>query len=324
MSLRKNLAIKSFAVSVITILLMGTALIVNAQSQTETEKKLKEFQDKHPDRIEVFAKILNVDPIKGDVTLRLEFFPEGNLVKDDGTLAKTIKFDTESANGKSEITFEKGKRMHASEVVLTMFGLKKEGSDVISKVEHYPFDAHQADLYLYFFTKPDKKKEAPKDPAKTEESTDPKVEVEEDDEAEIPHFLVFTDVKIGVPVAPGYTITTTTSKESNEYDTRLTLNIARSIEVKLFAIFIMLLMWSVTLAVLGLVIRVVFMGRKAELAMFSFIATLLFAFVTVRNSQPGVPPVGTFSDNLSFFWAEGILGMCLLAVVLTWVFRKQS
>ena len=151
MSLRKNLAIKSFAVSLVTILLMGTALIVNAQSKSEVEKKLEEFRNKHADRIEVFAKIVNLDPIKGDVTIRLEFIPDGNLVKDDGTLAKTIKFDTESANGKSEVTFEKGKRMNASEVVLPMFGVVKQGSDAISKVEDYPFDAHQADLFLYFF-----------------------------------------------------------------------------------------------------------------------------------------------------------------------------
>lgn len=292
----------------------------------DVEKQLKEFQDKHPDRIEVFAKILNLDPIKGDVTIRLEFFPDGNLVKEDGTLAKNIKFDTDSANGKSEITFEKGKRMNATEVVLSMFGEKKEGSNYISKVEDYPFDSHQADLTLYFYTKPDKKKEAPKE-ANTE-SADPKkeaeVEEEEEEEVEVPHFLVFTDVKIGVPVASGYNITTAKSKDSDEGYTNLKLNVARSGMVKLFAVFIMLLMWCVTLAVLGLVFMVIIKGRKPEIAMFSFIATLIFAFVTVRNSLPGVPPVGTFSDQLSFFWVEGILGACLVALVLTWVLRKPS
>lgn len=50
-----------------------------------------------------------------------------------------------------------------------------------------------------------------------------------------------------------------------------------------------------------------------------------FAFVTVRNSQPFVPPVGTFSDYLSFFWAEAILGNYrLLSVVMTWLFRKPA
>ena len=312
---------KFFTVTgLVTILTL--ALMVNAQ---DVEQQLKAFDEKHPDSINVFAKVLNLDPIKGDVTVRLEFFPQGTLVKEDGTLAKNIKFDTDSANGKSEITFEKGKRMNASEVVLTMFGERKEGSNYISKVEDYPFDSHQADLTLYFYTKPDKKKEAPKD-ANADSAAEPQkdAEAEEDEELEVPHFLVFTDVKIGIPMASGYEITTTKNKESNEGYTSLTMNITRAFSVKLFAIFIMLLMLGVSLAVLGLVFTVVIKGRKAEIAMFSFIATLIFSFVTLRNALPGTPPVGTFSDRLSFFWAEGILGMCLLAVVLTWVFRKPS
>ena len=310
-----NLFEKSRVKVLATFLFLATALTVNAQ--TDFEKGLKEFEAKHPNSIAVGAKILNLDPIKGDVTIRLEFFPGGDLVKDDGTLAKNIKFDTESANGKAEITFEKGKKMNATEVVLSMYGEKKEGSDYVSVVEDYPFDSHKADLYLYFYTKPDKKKEAPKD-ANAEGAEAPKDGEEVEEETEVPHFLMFA------PSSSGYTITTAKSKDSDDGYTNLTLSITRAFTVKLFATFIMLLMWGVTLAVLGLVFTVVIGGRKSELAMFSFIATLIFAFVTVRNSQPGVPPVGTFSDVWSFFWAEAILGVCLLAVVLTWVFRKPS
>lgn len=308
------MSIRKFLVA---IFVMAMAFAVNAQ--TDIEKGLKEFEAKHPNSIAVGAKILNLDPIKGDVTIRLEFFPSGDLLKEDGTLAKNIKFDTESANGKAEINFEKGKKMHATEVVLSMYGEKKEGSDYVSVVEDYPFDSHKADLYLYFFTKPDKKKEAPKTPVA--EGAEPKptdAEEVEEEEAEVPHFLMFA------PSSSGYTITTAKSKDSDDGYTNLTLSITRAFTVKLFATFIMLLMWSVTLAVLALVFTVVIKGRKAEIAMFSFIATLIFAFVTVRNSQPGVPPVGTFSDVWSFFWAEALLGVCLLAVVLTWVFRKPS
>lgn len=316
MSLRKTIAFKGFTASLVMILWLALALLVDAQ--TDLEKQFKEFEAKHPTRIDVYAKILNLDPIKGDVTIRLEFVPNGDLLKEDGTLGKTIKFDTESANGKTEVVFEKGKRMNATEVVLGMYGEKKEGSDYVSVVEDYPFDSHKTDLYLYFFTKPDKKKEAPKEPAADgAESKNDEEEVEEVEE-EVPHFLSFT------PTSSGYNITSTKSKESDDGYTALNLSISRSPMVKLFSSFIMILMWCVSLAVLALVFKVVIGGRKAEIAMFSFIATLLFAFVTVRNSQPGVPPVGTFSDILSFFWAEAILGICLLTVVLTWVFRKPS
>jgi hypothetical protein len=310
MSLRKNIVMRGLTASVVMILLLAMAVLVKAQD----DKELKDFEAKHPNGITVTGKILAIDPVKGDVSIRLEFFPHGDLVKEDGSLAKNIKFDTESSNGKQEVTFEKGKRMTASEVVLNMYG---------DEVERYPIDKHNADLYLYFYTKPDKKKEEPKPVATPnpdgEEAERPKEEAaEEETEVEVPHLLVFQ------PSMSGYSITTAKNKESDEGYTSLNLTISRSPMVMLFAGFIMLLMWGVSLAVFGVIFTVVILGRKAEIAMFSFIATLIFAFVTVRNSLPGVPPVGTFSDKLSFFWAEGILGMCLLAVLITWIFRKPS
>jgi hypothetical protein len=36
---------------------------------------------------------------------------------------------------------------------------------------------------------------------------------------------------------------------------------------------------------------------------------LLFAFAIVRNAQPGTPPIGTYSDFISFFWAEVIIAL---------------
>lgn len=310
MFLRKNVAVRGFAANAVMILMLAMALMVNAQ---DAEKELKDFEAKHPNGIVVTAKILNIDAQKGDISLRLEFIPDGELIKEDGTLAKTLKLDTESSNGKQEVTFEKGKRMNATEVVLNMY----EGF-----VEDYPFDKHKADLYVYITTKPEKKKEVPKaaPPADGDAPEGDKKEeaAEEPEEEEIPLLLIFN------PSLSGYSITTEKAKDNEDTYVHTVLNVSRSGMVTAFAGFIMFLMWSVSLAVLALVVTVVIGGRKSELAMFSFIATLIFAFVTVRNSLPGVPPVGTFSDKLSFFWAEGILGMCLLAVVLTWVFRKPS
>jgi hypothetical protein len=309
MSLRKNILVKGFTTSLTMILLLATALLVNAQ--TDAEKQLKDFEAKHPTGIGVGAKILTIDPVKGDVSIRLEFFPYGELVKEDGTLSKNIKFDTESSNGKTEVTFEKGKRMNATEVVLNMYG---------SPVEDYPFDKYNADLYLYFYTKPDKKKEAekPKEPA-PEEADKPKEEAEEEEtEVEVPHLLIFE------PTLPSYAITTAKNKENDETFTSLKLTISRSNVVTLFSIFVFLLMWGVALAVLALTFTVIIKGRKAEIAMFSFITALLFAFPTMRNNLPGAPPVGTFTDKISFFWVVGILGICLIAIVFTWVFRKPS
>ena len=310
MTLRKNFTVASLILG----LLMAFGSMVKAQ---EVDPKIKEFETKYPNGIIVTAKVLGIDAQKGDISIRLEFAPDGDLIKEDLTLTKTLKLDTESSNGKTEVTFEKGKRMNATEVLLNMY----EGA-----VEDYPFDKHKADLYIYIITKPEKKKEAAKETAKESASADhnaaegeqKEAAQEEPEEEEVPVLLIFN------PTASGYTITTEKGKDSDDQYVHSILSISRSGMVTAFASFIMILMWAVSLAVLALVFTVVIGGRKSELAMFSFIATLIFAFVTVRNSLPGVPPVGTFSDKLSFFWVEGILGFSLLAVVLTWVFRKPS
>lgn len=264
--------------------------------------------------IEVAGKILSIDPAKGDVSVRLEFMPHGTFANEDGSLAKDVKFDTASSNGKQEITFDKGKRMNPTEVLLNMYD---------GEVTDYPFDSHKANLVFYFTVKPDKNaKPAPKPaPAETEDgepAAQTTTATDEEEEVDVPFTLDLT------PSMAGYTFTTTKSKNSDDTYVDMEIGIARSSMIQVFSVFIMALMWCVSLAVAGLVITVVFMKRKAEIAMFSFIATLLFAFVTVRNSQPFVPPVGTFSDYLSFFWAEAILGICLLSVVITWLFRKPA
>lgn len=258
--------------------------------------------------IEAIGKIISIDPIKGDVTIRMEFFPHGSFEKEDGTLGKTIKFDTFSSNGKQEITFDKGKRISPTEIVLNMYD---------GVVEDYPFDTHKANLVMFFTVKPDKPADKPKEAAPTEGEKKPEEAVEET-EVEVPFTLTFA------PTMPGYTITTAKSKDSDETFIDLEMTIVRSGMVKIFSVFVSLLMILVTIAVVVFTGTVVLKDRKVEIAMMSFIGTLLFAFVAVRNSQPAVPPVGILTDYLSFFWAEAVLAICLLTMIFTWVMRPNK
>ena len=99
------------------------------------------------------------------------------------------------------------------------------------------------------------------------------------------------------------------------------LSLARASTAIFFSIFIMIAMWSLTIGVILLVFRVLAGQRKIEICMFSFLGALLFAFPALRNSQPGTPPIGTLSDFLAFFWAEVIIALSLLSVVLPWIIR---
>jgi hypothetical protein len=314
--------IKNVCLSAGMIVVFVTAAVFAVIAQTEPEKKPATNTNASKENyIEVVGKVLSIDPIKGDVTVRLEFEPKGSFTKEDGTLSRTLKLDINSSNGKQEITFDKGKRLTPTEAVLNMYD---------GNVTDYPFDKHEADLMFFFTVKPDKPADKPK-PAETKEdpaakTADEKPATEnkpapaeaDDDEIEVPISLEF------VPTMPGFKIESAKNKESDETYVDITMKISRSPMVVFFSIFVMILMWAVSIAVLFLVLSVVVRGRKVEIAMFSFIATLLFAFVAVRNSQPGVPPIGTFTDYSSFFWAEVILALSLLTILFTWLLRPAA
>jgi hypothetical protein len=299
-------SIKNILVTIIFVI--ATALTATAQTENKTTSTTS------ADFIEVVAKVLSIDPVKGDVSVRLEFEPHGNFSKEDGTLARNVKFNINSSNGKQEISFEKGKRMTPTEAVLNMY----DGSD-----SDYPFDKHKADLIFWFTAKPEKTADKPKpteeNPSdETKPATKPETSIEDTEEVEVPFSLDFA------ATLAGYQIETAKGKDSDDTFVDIEMTIARSSMVKFFAVFVMLLMWGVSLAVLFLVLSIVVRGRKVEIAMFSFISTLIFAFVAVRNSQPAVPPIGTFSDYSAFFWAEVILALSLLTIIFTWLLRPAA
>jgi hypothetical protein len=198
-------------------------------------------------------------------------------------------------------------------------------------VTDYPFDKHSAFLEMYFLPGKEAAKEKSAEalkPAPTptpatgeeqkKEEGEKKAEAEKSDENEIPIGVDF------VGSIPGFKIDAAKSKESTGDYVGIDMTIARASTTKFFSLFVMTMMWGLTLGVIFLTLSVVLRGRKVELAMFSFTAALLFAFAAVRNSQPGTPPIGTYSDFISFFWAEVIIALCLIILVFTWVLRPAK
>jgi hypothetical protein len=312
-------------VAVIIVFAVALVLVLNIY-ESEGDKRsaaVSDIGDKDPNHIEVDVKLISIDANKGDVVARLEFLPKGNFTTDEGsTLARELKLYVNSANGKQELDFPKGKRMNPMEVVVNMFdGL----------VTDYPFDKHSAFLEMYFLpgkeAAKEKSAEAQK-PAPTpapaageeqkKEEGEKKAEAEKPDENEIPIGVDF------VGSIPGFKIDAAKSKESTGDYVGIDMTIARASTTKFFSLFVMAMMWGLTLGVIFLTLSVVLRGRKVELAMFSFTAALLFAFAAVRNAQPGTPPIGTYSDFISFFWAEVIIALCLIILVFTWVLRPAK
>jgi hypothetical protein len=238
-------------------------------------------------RIDVTGRIVTADPMKGDVVVRLEFIPHGSFAAADGaTLSRDLDLYVASATGKNVHEFKKGKRMSPVEAVFEIY----EGEPM-----DYPFDSHSAEIAFFF------EPGAGKGEAGGSES--------------IP-----IAVELRGSVA-GLRIDTEYAKENQPDHAVIDVSIERASTAVFFSVFIMIAMWCLTIGVICLVFRVFSGHRKIEISMFSFLGALLFAFPALRNSQPGTPPIGTMSDFLAFFWAEVIIALSLLSVVLRWIIR---
>ncbi len=325
---------KDIVITVVLIIAFAVGLVLVLKIyKNEGEKRsasISDIGEKDPNHIEVDVKLVSIDPNKGDIVARLEFLPKGSFTKDEGaTLARDLKLFVNSATGKQEVDFPKGKRMNPSEVVVNMYdGL----------VTDYPFDKHNAYLEFYFLPGKEEKKatdaaakpaEAAATPAPTPQPSSEGEEQKKEEGGKKPAAAEKDEdiIPIGVDFAgsiPGFKIDASKAKESDEDLVGIDMTISRAATTKFFSFFVMIMMWGLTIAVLLLTLSCVLHGRKVELAMFSFTAALLFAFASVRNAQPGTPPIGTYSDFISFFWAEVIIALCLVALVFTWLLRPTA
>lgn len=328
---------KEIVVTIVLIILFAVGLILVLKAyNNEGEKRsasVSDLGEKDPNHIEVDVTLISIDPIKGDIVARLEFLPKGLYTKDEGqTLDRDVKLFVNGATGKQETDFPKGKKMNPMEVVVQMYG---------GLVTDYPFDKHNAYLEIYFLPgKPEKKSAEPgaAKPAEAAPSPTPKPEAADEEEPKKEEGAKKTEaaaqdededdeIPIGVDFSgsiSGFNIAAVKAKESKNDLVGIDMTIARSVTTKFFSFFVMIMMWSLTISVLFLTMSVVLRGRKPELGMFSFTAALLFAFATVRNAQPGTPPIGTYSDFISFFWAEVIIALCLVVLVFTWLLRPAK
>jgi hypothetical protein len=336
-------ATKEIIVGVALLVIFAVAMVVVLNIyKKEGEKRsatISQEGEKDPNHIEVFVKLLAVDPSKGDVSARLEFVPHGSYDKEEtGVLVRPLKLYVNSATGKQEHEFPKDKRMNPVDITLSMYdGL----------VTDYPFDHHKAFLEMYFTDAPAKPAATGADKAAAAASPSPTPAAnpaeattgaasptpaaaagqegasanKEADEADDEDVSLAVDFFGSIP---GMKIAATKTKESTDDYVGIDMEISRSSTVVFFSLFISFLMWGAAIGVMLLVLSVLLRGRKIEVGMFSFLSALLFAMVAVRNSQPGVPPIGTFSDFISFFWAEVILALCLMTILFTWLLRPTA
>lgn len=271
--------------AVLLLVFAGAYIFVLTAYKNEGTNRAAELapdtQKAGDNRIDVTGRIVTADPVKGDVMVRLEFTPKGTLAAGESGL---LARDLELY-----VSSATGKNVHEFKKGKLMNPIEAVVEIYDGEPMDYPFDAHSAELSFAF-------------------------------QATGGNEPIPVAVELRGAVA-GLRIDTEYAKENTVDRAVIDISLERASTARFFSIFIMIAMWALTIGVIFLVFRVFAGQRKIEISMFSFLGALLFAFPALRNSQPGTPPIGTLSDFLAFFWAEVIIALSLLSVVLRWIIR---
>jgi hypothetical protein len=242
------------------------------------------------DHIVVNANLVSIDPIKGEMAVRLNFEPKGALADEKGFLKEEVDLYINSATGKQDYNFTKNKIINPIDVVLSLYdGL----------VTDYPLDKHKSELIIETTAKI----------IKNEGS-------QETDISGIDNVLNFSGS------VTGYKISAEQDTESNDYYTILNIQIERAYSVKFFSFFVICTMWLLIILLMSLLFNIIIRKRKIEINMFTFTSAMIFAFPAFRNMMPFAPPIGAFPDYIAFFWAEAAAALTLSGLIITWVLRK--
>ncbi|MFF8378202.1 DUF4436 family protein [Streptomyces sp. NPDC015661] len=97
------------------------------------------------------------------------------------------------------------------------------------------------------------------------------------------------------------------------------LDVTRSGSLLVFAVFMMVVMWALAASVLIGAWYLSTHGEGLVWPALAWMAATLFALAAFRNTAPGTPPIGCVLDWFAFLWAETVIALCLIAVVITGV-----
>ena len=100
------------------------------------------------------------------------------------------------------------------------------------------------------------------------------------------------------------------------------MEVQRSTPTLVFAVFIMVLMLGLAAAAAVAAFYVLNWRRGLIFPACSMMAAILFALIPLRNAVPGAPPIGSIIDFGSFFIAEAVISLSLIAGVING-FRHQ-
>lgn len=291
----------------ISVLLRGT---------TESTRRVLQLSDETTarDRVAVAVLVTDVNPVAQEVTAQLSFRLTGGIARDEVTPAEELKLLINNVGGRQEFDFPAGKRMNPVEAVFTLNG----------DLSKYPFDRYQTTMWL-LMTVP-----AAANKANVSRTPDDQPqEAVEADQLAIGTITLQHNTPIPLSLAVSAAIRgikfrgSVTHNQSTQV-VGVSLNLRRADNLISVSLLINAMMAALAISVLAMVLHVTAENGESNLIPLSISITLIFGLPALRNVQPGVPPIGAFSDYVIFIWAELIVAVSAVVTVWHWLLRART
>ena len=259
------------------------------------------------------VKITSVDTAQGLLHGRIRLIPMGRFAIDKTTPATNLTLLVNSVSGKQKTVLPKGER-----IVPIDFSILLSGSQ-----SRYPFDRFTTDIELVI-TAPAKKKSEPPPDDTLDENADPLATTlivganDLDNSEPIPIKENF------VASIPGIKFDGTVTENSTYKLMQTAVAMRRANNVITISLMVMGLMFVLAISIVRMVLTVTASPGGMNLLPLSLSITLIFGLPALRSIQPGVPPVGGFSDYMSFIWAEMMVSISAIALAWTWIIRSKK
>jgi hypothetical protein len=235
--------------------------------------------------IEVDARLISIDTTSESATVRIEPIPAGSfqLSRNAALLTQPVVLYTNTVSGSLAHNYRAGAFMDPFEATVPLEG----------NTSTYPFHHLRVEIDALAAT------------AGGISSGKP-----------VPVRLHVSSDLSGYRASPRSVV-----REGTSAVVRVVLRVSLAWPALLFVVFIMAVMWALALAAIAVAVNLVMRRRRFEGSFAGFLAALLFAFPTVRNALPGIPPVGVLFDYAAFFWAEAIVALALVTLITGWTVR---
>jgi uncharacterized membrane protein len=245
----------------------------------------------NPDHVTLTVLVQKIDPSTARLNAQLELKGAGSLV-DEQTheLKEDVTLISNTVSNRTQVS----KAHQRPEFVSVDFALR-DGT-----ITDYPFDSYTANFYFRALVG-----DGP-------------------DQHAVPIKVVFNNIDTFFTLSPTQEKAIRVHQDEGEAKTiatpqslfAATAKVHRSTSTMVFAAFIMVFMWCLTIASL-IAAWFIASGRFGLFwSALAFLGTLLFALIPLRDAVPGDPPIGSLIDFAAFFIAEGVVSVSMIVTVL--------